>query len=95
MTEWILYKIRSTNRNATYKCPACGKKCSSYYNDVGEWEYCPHCGKRMRGDEGKWKFHKDGSGTCSECHTTQKNIWDYDNWQNFCGHCGAKMMKGE
>ena len=44
---------------------------------------------------GKWKFHKDGSGTCSECHTTQKNIWDYDNWQNFCGHCGAKMTKGE
>lgn len=45
--------------------------------------------------EGKWKFHKDGSGTCSECHITQKNIWDYDNWQNFCGHCGAKMTKGE
>lgn len=45
--------------------------------------------------EGKWKFHKDGSGTCSECHITQKNIWDYDNWQNFCGHCGAKMTRGE
>lgn len=44
--------------------------------------------------EGKWKFHKDGSGTCSECHFTQMNVWDYDNWQNFCDHCGAKM-KGE
>lgn len=39
----------------------------------------------------KWKLHKDGSGTCKQCGTTQKNVWDYDNWQNFCGHCGAKM----
>ena len=44
--------------------------------------------------EGEWKLHKDGSGTCSECHITQKNIWDYDTWQNFCGHCGAKMKGG-
>lgn len=43
---------------------------------------------------GGWKFHKDGSGTCSECHVTQRNVWDYDNWQNFCGHCGAKMKGG-
>ena len=40
---------------------------------------------------GEWELHKDGSGTCSECHFTQKNVWDFDNWQNFCGHCGAKM----
>lgn len=40
---------------------------------------------------GKWKLNKDGSGTCNQCHITQKNVWDYDNWQNYCGHCGAKM----
>jgi hypothetical protein len=40
---------------------------------------------------GEWKFNKDGSGTCNQCHITQKNVWDYDNWQNYCGHCGAKM----
>lgn len=40
---------------------------------------------------GQWKFHKDGSGTCNRCGFTQKNVWDYDNWQNYCGHCGAKM----
>lgn len=59
-----------------------------------EWskEPCDHFESKS---EGEWKFHKDGSGTCSECHITQKNIWDYDNWQNFCGHCGAKMTKGE
>ena len=39
----------------------------------------------------EWILHKDGSGTCKQCRFTQKNIWDYDNWQNFCGHCGAKM----
>lgn len=40
---------------------------------------------------GTWTFNKDGSGTCNQCGTTQKNVWDYDNWQNYCGHCGARM----
>ena len=40
---------------------------------------------------GKWKFHKDGSGTCNRCNFTSKNVWDFDSWQNYCGHCGAKM----
>lgn len=40
---------------------------------------------------GRWTLHTDGSGTCSECGTTQKNVWDCDRWQNYCGHCGAKM----
>lgn len=51
MAKWILYKPRSTNRNATYKCSACGKLCSSYYNDVGEWKCCPHCEAKMKGDK--------------------------------------------
>ena len=45
--------------------------------------------------EGVWKFNRDGSGTCSECHFTQRGVWDYDNHQNFCGVCGAKMKGGE
>lgn len=40
---------------------------------------------------GKWKTCEDGSGTCSVCGITQKAVWDLDGWQNFCGHCGAKM----
>ena len=40
---------------------------------------------------GKWKLHDDGSGTCNQCHHTQKAVWDDDNWQNYCGVCGAKM----
>ena len=51
--RWILYKPRRENRNATYKCPCCGRLCSSYYNDVGEWKYCPHCGARMKGGDKK------------------------------------------
>ena len=39
----------------------------------------------------KWKLHKNGDGTCSRCHFTQLNVWDYDNWQKYCGHCGAHM----
>lgn len=45
-----MYKPRSMNRNATYKCSVCGKLCSSYYNDVGEWKFCPHCGAKMDGE---------------------------------------------
>ena len=41
----------------------------------------------------EWILRKDGSGTCKRCGFTQKNIWDFDNWQNFCGHCGANMME--
>ena len=37
-------KPRSMNRNAIYKCSVCGKLCSSYYNDIREWKFCPHCG---------------------------------------------------
>ena len=39
----------------------------------------------------KWKLHKNGDGTCSRCHFTQTCVWDYDNWQKYCGHCGAHM----
>lgn len=45
--------------------------------------------------EGKWIFNPDGSGTCDQCGFTQKNVWDYDNYQNYCGHCGAKMEGGK
>lgn len=40
---------------------------------------------------GTWTFNQDGSGTCDQCGMTQKGVWDYDNWQNYCGHCGARM----
>lgn len=39
----------------------------------------------------KWNLHKDGSGTCSHCFMTSKNVWDYDNYQKYCGSCGSKM----
>ena len=41
--------------------------------------------------KGKWKLNKDGSGTCSECRRTRNDVWDMDNWDNFCSHCGAEM----
>lgn len=40
---------------------------------------------------GTWELHADGSGTCMECRSRQKNVWDYDNWQRYCGCRGAKM----
>ena len=41
--------------------------------------------------KGKWILHKDGSGTCDQCSIKQIAVWDYDGWQNFCGHCGSDM----
>ena len=41
--------------------------------------------------QGRWILHKNGSGTCDQCRFTQKNVWDDDNVQNYCGVCGAKM----
>lgn len=41
--------------------------------------------------ESEWIFHQDGSATCKHCRTTQKCVWDMDNLQSYCGHCGAKM----
>ena len=43
----------------------------------------------------EWILHSDGSGTCKICGKRQNNVWDMDNWQNFCGHCGAKMDGGK
>ena len=44
---------------------------------------------------GRWvSHHPDGSAICSVCGRKQKDVWDFDNWQNFCGHCGADM-RGE
>lgn len=43
---------------------------------------------------GTWKLHNDGSGTCNQCGITQRSVWDYDNFQHYCGHCGAKMNIG-
>jgi hypothetical protein len=44
---------------------------------------------------GEWKLHDNGDGTCNQCHFRQKLIWDYDNWQNYCGVCGARMDGGK
>jgi hypothetical protein len=38
-----------------------------------------------------WTLNATGTGTCSNCHFTQSNVWDYDNYQQYCGVCGAKM----
>lgn len=40
---------------------------------------------------GKWTLHPDGSGTCDQCNYTSKNVYDVDNYQQYCGHCGSKM----
>ena len=43
---------------------------------------------------GEWRLRPDGSGTCNQCGRTQKAVWDFDNAQEYCGKCGAKMDGG-
>ena len=53
----------------------------------------PFCGKAdvVPVKHGRWKLGRGGKGTCDQCNFTQLNVWDYDNWQRYCGCCGAKM----
>ena len=52
-------------------------------------------GKKDAVKHGKWKLHKNGSGTCDQCNFTQKDVWDMDRWQRYCGVCGAIMVEAE
>lgn len=40
---------------------------------------------------GEWINCQGGNATCSRCKTRQMYVYDDDEEQNFCGHCGAKM----
>ena len=87
-----------TERNCK-KCfhyKACKEVAShSGYSDISYTEsQCKHFTPTADVAEvkrGEWKFNRDGSGTCDQCGITQKNVWDFDNYQNHCGHCGARM----
>lgn len=52
-------------------------------------------GKRDAVVHGRWILHPNGGGTCDQCGRYQTAIWDFDNQQNFCGHCGADMRERE
>ena len=42
-------------------------------------------------EKSEWILNRDGSGTCKNCRRTTIAVWDFDNWLNFCPHCGADM----
>ena len=63
------------------------------------------CSSRLRADllqlikrlstnpaEIRWLLHADGSGTCQTCGFTQKAVWDMEDYQLYCNHCGAKVV---
>lgn len=78
----ILCRFYTSEDDYCGKCPDC------VVRDEAKRLYNAGYRKQI---EGEWELHSDGSGTCSECHKRQKNIWDYDRWQPYCGECGAKM----
>lgn len=48
MSKWIIIKS-SLNTEIVVKCPFCGDEFIG--NDVEDYNYCPICGKDMRGEE--------------------------------------------
>ena len=79
----LLYKILSVNSQV--------EQGIKYYNSVFNLILNTPTADVVEVKHGEWKLHPDGSGTCNHCGRTQKAVWDYDNAQNFCGHCGADM----
>lgn len=76
------------------QCKECFHDCVCNREIGYGWSECPHFISSANVTEirhGRWKLCKDGSGICDECGRISKNVWDYDNYQNYCGHCGAKM----
>ena len=44
---------------------------------------------------GHWIYKKSGRAECSVCHHDFVGVYDLDNSDNFCRHCGAKMDGSE
>lgn len=42
---------------------------------------------------GEWIDCSNGNATCSVCRTRQRDAYDDDNEQHFCGTCGADMRR--
>lgn len=58
--------------------------------DWGDIEEAPTIEERKKGH---WIFLKNGNAICSECGFEQVYAYDWDNWDNFCHHCGADMRE--
>ena len=46
---------------------------------------------RIKPKHAYWILHDNGSATCSACKCWQMLIYDDDNYQHYCGNCGAQM----
>lgn len=45
--EWIISEVRFGNYK--YQCKVCGWHEHHAYNDVKPYNFCPHCGAKMKG----------------------------------------------
>lgn len=61
----------------------------AYVADEELMVYCKHYEPpRKRGD---WVNCANGNAQCNQCGMRQRGVYDDDNEQRFCGHCGAEM----
>lgn len=80
--------IKRAEEREEYAAAECFEDCLYLLNDAPAADV-------VEVRHGRWRLNRNGSGTCSECGMTQNDVWDFDNWQRYCGCCGAKMDKEE
>ena len=97
-----LYRKNCPMRDeATGRClPVCNGYCAAVPDSFCEcFQQAYELGRQKGAEEiksqvltAKWILYREGSGVCSNCKRTSINVWDYDNWQRYCGCCGALMV---
>lgn len=80
--EFIRKGLNNPDRSKAYGYDAVEILSEVHYMDAADVVEVKH---------GTWKLHLNGSGTCDQCHFTQRGVYDQDSWQRFCGRCGARM----
>ena len=44
---WWNDERKDTETHACRTCRTCFARIVGYYNGIGEWKYCPHCGAKL------------------------------------------------
>lgn len=80
-----------------WQCPICGRVYSPdtsmcWYCDKGTTVDSTPKSEQLERKTGVWLIHKFGSDAqCSECKMFFSDVYDMENSDNYCRHCGAKM----
>lgn len=81
-------------RNEFPESTAVRYACNVVLTILGDENQSPTLDYKDLVPQGEWIDCRGGDATCSRCGIRQKAVYDDDNEQHFCGHCGARMKGG-